>query len=139
MNEREEQQIRCALTGLKIVLVGGDPRPMLIENIQANLGLQKAVHCPTRKTDASSWRFLPKLHISGLALVVCARGLTRTQHGVDLHALCRESRIPLLDCHRLPHPNALVAAIVRARLTPAVLARCAQLTSCVAEVIGGAA
>lgn len=139
MNEHEEKQIRCALTGLKIVLVGGDPRPNAIEKIQVSLGLDEAIHCPTRKTDASAWRFLPRLRTTGLALVVCARGLTRTQHGADLHSLCRELSLPLLNCNHIPHPNALVAAIAKARLTRAVLERCAQLKPRLVEVIGGAA
>lgn len=139
MNAREEQQIRCALTGLKILLVGGDPRPNAIEKIQSCLGLTEAIHCPTRKTDASAWRFLPKLHTARLALVVCARGLTRTQHGADLHALCRDLGVPLLNCNHIPHPNALVAAIAKARLTRAVLERCAHFKPRVAVVIGGAA
>lgn len=139
MNDREEQQIRCALTGLTIVLVGGDPRPNAIEKIRVSLGLDEAIHCPTRKTDASAWRFLPKLRTTGLALVVCARGLTRTQHGADLHVLCRELGVPLLNCNHIPHPNALVAATAKARLTRAVLERCAQLKPRLVEVIGGAA
>lgn len=139
MNEHEEQQIRCALTGLKILLVGGDPRPNAIQKIETSLGLDEAIHCPTRKTDASAWRFLPKLRTTGLVLVVCARGLTRTQHGADLHVLCRNLGVPLLNCNHLPHPNALVAGIANARLTRALLERCAQLKPRLAVVIGGAA
>lgn len=139
MNAHEEQQIRCALAGLTIVLVGGDPRPNATEKIRSSLGLDEVIHCPTRKTDASAWRFLPKLRAARLALVVCARGLTRTQHGADLHTLCRELGVPLLNCNHIPHPNALVAAIAKARLTRAVLERCAHLKPRVADVIGGAA
>lgn len=139
MKAHEEQQIRSALTGLMILLVGGDPRPNAIEKIHSNLGLDEAIHCPTRKTDASAWRFLPKLHTPGLALVVCARGLTRSQHGADLHTLCRELGVPLLNCNHIPHPNALVAAIVKARLHRSVLERCAHLKLRLAEELGGAA
>ncbi len=139
MYRHEERGIRCALVGLKVLLVGGDPRPHAIEKIASSLGLDQAIHCPTRKSDPSAWRFLSKLRTPRLALVVCARGLTRTQHGVDLHELCRELGLPLLNCNHLPHPNALVAAIVIARLTRPLLQRCAQLKPAVAGLMGGVA
>lgn len=139
MHEHEEQQIRCALVDLKMILVGGDPRPNAIEKLESILGLDEAIHCPTRKSDASAWRFASKLRTPRLALVVCARGLTRTQHGTDLHALCRELGLPLLNCNHLPHPNALVAAVAKARLTRALLERCAQLKAGILQPIGGVA
>lgn len=139
MHAHEEPQIRCALAGHKIVLVGGDPRPHSITRLESDLGLAAVIHCPTRKSDASAWRFLPKLRTDRLVLVVCARGLTRTQHGSELHALCRELGLPLLNCNHIPHPNALVAAIAKARLTSTLLARSARLKLRTAELIGGAA
>ncbi len=139
MYEHEEQKIRCALAGLKVLLVGGDPRPHTIEKLESSLGLDQAIHCPTRKSDPSAWRFSSKLHTPRLALVVCARGLTRTQHGADLHDLCRELGLPLLNCSRLPHPNALVAAVAIARLTRPLLERCAHLKPAVAWLLGGVA
>lgn len=139
MYVHEESSIRCALVDLKLLLVGGDPRPNAVENIERILRLEEAIHCPTRKSDASGWRFASKLRTPRLALVVCARGLTRTQHGSDLHDWCRELEIPLLNCNHLPHPNALIAAIVNARLTNAVLRRCEWLKTGVAVEIGGAA
>ncbi len=139
MHEHEEHLIRCALVDLKMILVGGDPRPNAIEKIESILGLDEAIHCPTRKSDASARRFASKLRTPRLALVVCARGLTRTQHGADLHALCRELGLPLLNCNHLPHPNALVAAVAKARLTRALLERCAQLKVGILQPIRGAA
>lgn len=139
MNVHEDSLIRRALVDLKVLLVGGDPRPTAIEKIESSLELDEAIHCPTRKSDASAWRFSSKLRTPRLALVVCARGLTRTQHGADLHELCRELGLPLLNCNHLPHPNALVAAIAKARLTRALLQRCAQLKPGIAGLIGGAA
>lgn len=139
MNEHEEQKIRCALVDLKMILVGGDPRPNAIEKLESSLGLDEAIHCPTRKSDASAWRFSSKLRTPRLALVVCVRGLTRTQHGRDLHAMCRKLGLPLLNCNHLPHPNALVAAVAKARLTRTLLQRCAQLKPGIAQLIGGVA
>lgn len=139
MNVHEESLIRCALVGMKLLLVGGDPRPNAVDNIETKLGLEEAIHCPTRKSDASAWRFASKLYTPRLALVVCARGLTRTQHGSDLHEWCRQLEIPLLNCNHLPHPNALIAAIATARLTSAVLRRCELLKTGVAVTIGGVA
>ena len=138
MYGHEEQQIRCALVDLKMILVGGDPRPNAIEKLKSSLGLDEAIHCPTRKSDASAWRFSSKLRTPRLALVVCVRGLTRTQHGRDLHAMCRRLGLPLLNCSHLPHPNALVAAVAKARLTHTLLQRCAQLKRGIAQLIGGA-
>ncbi len=138
MQENDLYLIRCALAGLKVILVGGDPRPNAILKIKLSLGLDDAIHCPTRKSDASAWRFASKLSLPRLALVVCARGLTRSQHGADLHALCRKLGIPLLNCRHLPHPNALVAAAANAKLTDIVLKRCKQLKAGCFTAIGGA-
>jgi hypothetical protein len=139
MNPNPETRIRCAIAGLKVLLVGGDPRPDCIQRIQTSLRLEEAIHCPTRKRDASAWSFASKLCTPRLVLVVCARGLTRTQHGSHLHDQCRRLNVPLLDCYHLPHPNALIGGIVKARLTDAVLQRCMQLKSLESFVIGGAA
>lgn len=129
----EESLIRCALAGLNLLLVGGDSRPNAIENLESKLGLEEAIHCPTRKSDASARRFVSKLYTPRLALVVCARGLTRSQHGSDLHDWCRELKIPLLNCNHLPHPDALIAAIVKARLVGQVLRRCEMLKGSVTK------
>lgn len=139
MKVHEDPLIRRSLVDLKVLLVGGDPRPNAIERIKTALRLEAAIHCPTRKSDASVWRFAARLRTPGLALVVCARGLTRTQHGSDLHDRCRELKLPLLNCNHLPHPNTLVAGIINARLTGAVLRRCEALKSSASLSIGGAA
>jgi len=139
MNEIEAHQIRSSLAGTRVLVVGGDPCPKTIQRIESCLRLDRAIHCPTRKSDASSRRFQSRLHDPRLALVVCARGLTRTQHGADLHALCRDLQLPLLNCNHIPHPNAIVAAVAVARLTKALADRCAAIKGCAACVIGGAA
>lgn len=139
MNSYEESLVRRALIDLKMLLVGGDPRPKAIQGIETMLQLEEVIHCPTRKSDASAWRFASRLHTPGIALVVCARGLTRSQHGSDLHDWCRKLHLPLLNCNHIPHPNALLAAIVNARLTSSVLRRCEQLKPGSRFLSGGAA
>lgn len=123
MNQSERYRIRAALADLNVLLVGGDSRPELVRRLRRDLRLESVVHCPTRKSDASSRCFEYKLNDPSLVLVVCARGLTRTHHGACLHRMCRELSIPLLDCYHLPHPEALLAAIVRSRLSDAVMRR----------------
>lgn len=137
MKSQEEQQICCALVGLKCVLVGGDPRPKAVKRLESVLGFSEVIHCATRKGDASASRFVTKLRTARLVLVICARGLTRTQHGADLHVLCRKFGVPLLDFNHIPHPNAVVPAIMNARLTRAVVDRSVRVKR--ADVIGGAA
>lgn len=139
MTLREEFMVRRALADLKLLLVGGDPRPNAIENIQSMLRLESVIHCPTRKTDASARSFISNLHTPRLALVVCARGLTRTHHGHVLHDRCRKLGLPLLNCNHLPHPNALIAAIVRERMASAVVRRCQLLKPNIALVTESAA
>lgn len=129
MSQSEEARLRAALSRLNVLLIGGDPRPAHIRRLRLDLELDDVIHCPTRKNDASSRRFECKLYAPKLALVVCARGLTRTHHGALLHRMCRVLSIPLLDCAHLPHPDALVAAIIRARLSAALVARCLRLKS----------
>jgi len=60
-------------------------------------------------------------------LVVCVRGLCRTQHGKDLHDLCRRLNLPLLDQGRIPHPNQLVASLASCPVGLAVLKRAEAL------------
>lgn len=127
MNKHIEQQLRHALAGHVVAVIGGDPRPGQIRRIESQLGFKEVVHCTTNRRDASSRRFAHVIHRSDIALVICARGLTRTQHGLDLHALCRRMGIPLLNCNHIPHPNSVLAGIVSARLTDVVLARCDEV------------
>lgn len=139
MNDQEEQQIRTTLKGTRVLIVGGDSCHKTIQRLESLLKLKQAIHCPTRKSDASARRFQYRLHDRHLALVVCARGLTRTQHGSTLHALCRNLKVPLLNCYHIPHPNRLVASIAKAQLTRHLVERCALIKCTAVRVIGGAA
>lgn len=141
MLKQQEAMVRCALAGRVLLVVGGDPRPEAIGRLKAELHLGEILHCPTRKSDASSRAYRSALFSKNLALVVCARGLCRTQHGKDLHGLCRDLDIPLLDCFRIPHPAALVAAVLVNRLVGAVVRRCErdERSKVLSLSIGGAA
>jgi hypothetical protein len=139
MNHNTELSLRLGLAGTKILLVGGDTRPDTTARIQSSLNLAAVVHRPTRKSDASSWRFASALLAGCYSLVICARGLTRTQHGRDLHEFCRKLELPLLNCKHLPHPNIIIPAIVDARLTSPVLRRCEELKRSAVLLRGGEA
>ena len=139
MNHNPELSLRLGLADTKILLVGGDPRHEVAARIQSGLNLAAVVHRPTRKSDASSWRFASALKANCYSLVICARGLTRTQHGSDLHEFCRKLELPLLNCKRLPHPNIIIPAIVHARLTSSVLRRCEELKRSAVLLRGGEA
>lgn len=125
-----------ALRGFTVLVVGGEPRFQVIDRLKQELGLATVIHAPTRKNDPSSRRFASKLYEPSLAFVVCARGLSRTQHGRDLHDKCRELGLPLVNCGHLPHPNALMALIESRRLATQIIARCVGLR---ARRNGGAA
>jgi len=138
MDDQEAQQIRAALKGTRMLIVGGDPSPKTIQRLKSSLSLRQVIHCPTRKSDASARRFQFRLHDQYIALVVCARGLTRTEHGKTLHALCRGLEVPLLNCYHIPHPNNLVASIAKARLTMPLVEHCAFIKNAAVRVIGSA-
>jgi hypothetical protein len=139
MQQDQELSLRHALAGTTVLLVGGDPHAPAVDRLKRELKLAAVVHRPTRKSDPSAWRFASALQAYGYGLVVCARGLTRTQHGRDLHETCRELGLPLLNCNHIPHPNTLVAGVVNARLTLPVMRRCEQLKQGGARLQGGAA
>lgn len=141
MLKQEEVLVRGALAGRAMLVVGGDLRPEATGRLKADLDLGQIVHRPTRKSDASSRCYRSALFSKDLALVVCARGLCRTQHGRDLHRLCRALNIPLVNFFHIPHPAALVAAVVAHRLVGALVRRCEQIAPPQAptRMIGGAA
>lgn len=137
-----EQQIRSALRGQRIVVVGGEPRAAALARIATSLGLAEIIHCPTRRSDASPRCFASQLRAPGIALVVWALGLSRTHHGEELHRQCRLLRLPWVDFFHIPHPNALVARIASLRLLDALTQRRALVEGSVAPSaapIGGAA
>lgn len=119
----ENAQIRSALRGQKLVVVGGDRREGAIRRLLNAFDLSDIIHCHTRKNDASPKCFESSLRDPGVLLVVWALGLSRTHHGEHLHRLCREFGIPWVDCFHIPHPNALVAQIDDLRLLESLLRR----------------
>lgn len=138
MFDKEHIAIRRALASVKVLLIGGDPRPDTIAKLKSSLDLSELIHCPTRRSDPSSRSFEYKLYTSDIALVVCARGLTRTQHGATLHRICREQKLPLLNCNHIPNVHSLVSGIAKARLTPHLVRRSQALTSLAIRSKGGA-
>jgi len=124
-----------ALQGLTLVLVGGDPRPAQIARLKRAFGLRDVIHCPTRQGDPSPRCFLSALHRPDLVLVVWLCGLSRTNHGRRLRAICNSEFVPWLNCLHIPHPNLLAALIHEHRLVDSILRRRASLMA--VETTGG--
>jgi len=139
MYNNEESLILRALGDLILLLAGGNLRPHAVRNIRARFNLPLAICCPTQKSAASPRSFESKLYTPRLALVVCARGLTRTQHGRVLREMCRKLGLALLDSNHNPHPNVLIAAVVGERFIDPVLGRYKLLKPGFTCLIGGAA
>ena len=116
-------QIRSALRGQKLVVVGGERREGALRRLVNAFELVEVIHCATRRSDASPRSFETSLRTPGIVLAVWALGLSRTHHGEHLHRLCRELRIPWIDCYRIPHPNALLARLEELRLCDALVDR----------------
>ena len=122
-----ESLLRRAMSGFDILLVGGERRPEAINRLKSALGLRDGVHCATRRVDPSTHCFASALRNPELVLVVCIRGLCRTQHGKDLRAMCRQAGLPWLDTTRIPHPRQLLATLAVGPVGKAVLHRAACL------------
>jgi len=123
MGTEREVRLREALRDLAVLVVGGDPRADHIDRLRIQLGLGEVIHCPTRKSDPTAACFRAALGDRRLVLVICARGLCRTQHGRSLHDLCRRLGLPLLDCNRIPHPNAVIGTLLERGIDIAVVRR----------------
>lgn len=122
-----ESQLRQAMRGFDVLLVGGERRHQAIDRLSYALGLREAVHCATRRVDPSAHCFSSALRNPELVLVVCIRGLCRTQHGKDVRELCRYAGLPWIDTSRIPHPRQLLAALAGGPVGKAVLQRAACL------------
>lgn len=127
MHENAFELAQSALSGRKLLVVGGDPRQEALRRLKNAFDLADVIHCPTRKNDASSRSFKSRLQEPGVALVVWALGLSRTHHGTELHRLCRSFEIPWVDCFRIPHPNLLASRIANLHLLDALQRRSSQL------------
>lgn len=118
-----ESLLRRAMSGFDVLLVGGERRHEAIDRLRSALGLREAVHCATRRVDPSAHCFSSALRNPGLVLVVCIRGLCRTQHGRDVRALCRHAGLPWIDTSRIPHPRQLLSTLAGGPVGKAVLQR----------------
>lgn len=133
-----ESLLRQAMRGFDVLLVGGERRHEALERLRSTLGLRNVVHCATRRVDPSARRFASALCNPALVLVVCIRGLCRTQHGKDVRAMCRQRGLPWLDTSRIPHPRQLLATLAAGPVSKVVLQRSACLRHRTVER-GGAA
>lgn len=109
-----------ALRGLTIAIVGGDARDAQVRRLHRVFALRDVVHCPTRQSDASPRRFESALHRPGIVLVIWLCGLSRTSHGKQLRAICRQLGLPWIDSPRIPHPHLLVARVAELHLLEAI-------------------
>lgn len=139
MTSTTQRSILSALEGQKIVVVGGDRREGALTRLRTAFSLADVIHCCTRKGDASPKCFESSLRVSGVVLAVWVLGLSRTDHGEHLHQRCRQLGIPYIDTFRIPHPNALIAAIDDLRLLEALKSRRGQNLAPRHRCIGGAA
>jgi hypothetical protein len=131
-------EVHAVLRGQCVLIVGGDPRPTAIERLRKQLELASLEHCATKEGDASSRAFARRLDRLDPLLVIWICGLSRTSHGIYLHARCRELEIPHVDCIRIPHANTLVAEVLRLRLLGSLRRRWFALRALPAYSGGGA-
>lgn len=137
MNDNQSALYR-ALKGLNITIVGGGAREDSLARLQKTFALNRVVHCPTSRNDPSSRSFDTALRRPGIVLVVLLCGLSRTNHGKQLHALCRNLGIPWIDCFHIPHPRALEAQVEGLHLIGAIERRRELLVEATRWPIGGA-
>lgn len=137
MNNNQSPLYR-ALNGLNLTIVGGDARRESLARLKKDFALDRVVHCPTKRTDPSSRCFDRALRSSGVVLVVWVLGLSRTNHGKQLHALCRILGIPWVDTFRIPHPHSLEARVDELRLISAIERRREVLIAASSRLVGGA-
>ena len=137
MNNNDSSLYR-ALKGLNLTIVGGDARRESLARLKRDFALDRVVHCPTNRTDPSSRSFDRALRDPGVVLVVWVLGLSRTNHGKQLHALCRNLGIPWVDTFRIPHPHSLEAQVDELRLTSAIERRRELLIAADSRLVGGA-
>ncbi len=118
-----ESQIRAALRGQRVLVIGGDRREKAITRLARELELAEVVHCATRKSDASPRKFSAQFRSPDFVLVVWVLGLSRTHHGIHVHRLCREHWVPWVDSWRIPHPAPLLDQIRRLGIVGALQRR----------------
>jgi hypothetical protein len=109
-----------ALRGLNIAIVGGDVRDAQVSRLRRVFALRDVIHCTTRQTDASPRRFQSALLRPRIVLVIWLCGLSRTNHGKQLRAICRQLGLPWLDSPRIPHPHLLAARVAELHILEAI-------------------
>lgn len=115
--------LRGALDGLDIAIVGGDPRGAQVDRLRRTFALHDVVHRPTRQSDPSPRVFEAALNGPRIALAIWLCGLSRTNHGRQVRAICKRLGVPWLDCPHVPHPNQLAARVHDLRLMEAIAER----------------
>ena len=68
---------------------------------------------------------MPSGRPSSLAIWLC--GHSRTNHGKQFRAICKDLGIPWFDCPHVPHPNRFGAKVDELQLIEAILTRRARL------------
>jgi hypothetical protein len=81
------------------------------------------VHRPTRQSDPSPRVFEAALNGPRIALAIWLCGLSRTNHGRQVRAICKRLGLPWIDCPHVPHPNQLAARVHDLRLIGAIAER----------------
>lgn len=115
--------LREAIEGLDIAIVGGDPRDAQVDRLRRTFALHDVVHRPTRQSDPSPRAFEAALNRPRVALAIWLCGLSRTNHGKQVRAICNRLGIPWVDCPHVPHPNLLAARVHDLRLIEAIADR----------------
>jgi len=115
--------LRGALEGLDIAIVGGDPRDAQVDRLRRTIALHDVVHRPTRQSDPSPRVFEAALNRPRIALTIWLCGVSRTNQGRQVRAICKRLGLPWLDCPYVPHPNQLAARVHDLRLMDAITER----------------
>lgn len=120
-------RLREVLEGFDIVIVGGDLRDEQTERLRKTLGLRQVVHRTTRQGDPTSRSFEAALHGPRVILAIWLCGLSRTNHGKQFRAICKDLGIPWFDCPHVPHPHRFAAKVDEIKLIKAIEVRRAEL------------
>ena len=98
----------------RVLLVGGPRPPGNIEAYKRRFG-PDVRHVCTHVQHPSADHVIREIERFRPTLVVCARGLTRTNHGKTLHAYCRRHGISYRADRGFPNPERLCVELSRRR------------------------
>ncbi len=119
----QDFKLQYLFSGLRAVIVGGDPKPAQVQRIQTSLSFEEVLHCTTRKSDASSRAFERALLSGDIILAVWLWGVSRTSHGESFREICRSKDLPWIEVRHMPHPRKLAALVESLGLRPKLLRR----------------